>query len=217
MRSASHTQPQAPERASPWLFGSVVVIGLVVLLATWLLRTRDVLAAADQETRARWKQLESTLQQRLALSPDLVAAARWEGDFEPTVLAEVAAARAHVVQFSPAELVRLLDEPALFMRFQNGHERLALALQRLITASEAHPTLGASPAFQQLRAQLTALEARLALQRLRYNDAARVFNAARNELPAMFVARAFRGRFDEKPLFLAPADAELAPGGGRLR
>lgn len=197
--------PPHPRRPARWLLSSLVSTVLLVLLLAWAVRTWDRLAEADQEVRARWSQLQSTAQRRVELVPDLVALARWAETFEPTVLSEVAAARAHVVQLTPGELRRVLDEPALFVRFQDGHERLGVALARLVSTAEAHPGLGPAPAFRDLRAQLEATEDRLAIERLRYNEAARTFNALRADFPAVLVARGFRDRFHEKPLFqLAP-------------
>lgn len=194
-----------------WLFSTLVTTALVVLLVAWAVRTYDRLAEADQEVRARWTQLQTTAQRRLELVPDLVALSRWVEAFEPTVLSEVAAARAHVVQLTPGELRRVLDDPSVFVRFQGGHERLGVALGRLTSTAQSHPSLGATPAFRQLRAQLEVTEDRLAVERLRYNEAARTFNATRTEFPAMFVARAFRDRFQEKALF------QLAPGASTPR
>lgn len=199
--------------ANRWLLTSTLTLGLVVFLVAWAVRTYDRLAEAEQEVRARWSQLQATTQRHLDLVPELVAQAQAADAFEPTVLSEVAAARAHVVQLSPGELQRVLDEPALFLRFQRGHERLGVALQRLLTTGQSHPSLGASPAFRQLRAQLEAVDDRLAIERLRYNEAARAFNATRTHFPALLIARGFSLRFQEKPPFQLVIDPALTPGG----
>ena len=61
--------------------------------------------------------------------------------------------------------------------------------------SENYPDLKANAAFRDLQAQLEGTENRIAIERMRFNEASRAFNSLRGRFPHLFLARAFPQRF----------------------
>ena len=51
----------------------------------------------------------------------------------------------------------------------------------------------------------------MAVERMRFNEAARAFNTKRQSFPTVIIAGFFGERFREKPYFKAQAGAEVAP------
>ena len=68
---------------------------------------------------------------------------------------------------------------------------LGAALGRLIALSEAYPDLKANTNFQQLQAELTDIENKLAAARRFFNNAVGEYNTAREQFPAVMFANMF--------------------------
>ena len=77
--------------------------------------------------------------------------------------------------------------------------------------SERYPDLKATAAFRDLQAQLEGTENRIAVARMRFNEAAQAFNSARNTFPTVMIAGLSGQRFAEKSYFKAQAGAATAP------
>ena len=75
--------------------------------------------------------------------------------------------------------------------------------------SENYPTLRATGNFQTLQAEIEGSENRIAVERGRFNDLARDYNASIQRVPAVFFAAALG--FKPKAYFAAAAGAETAP------
>ncbi len=76
---------------------------------------------------------------------------------------------------------------------------------------EKYPDLKATQNFRDLQAQLEGTENRIAVERMRFNEAAQAFNTKRMSFPTVLIAGFFGSRFNEKPYFKAQPGAETAP------
>jgi LemA protein len=161
----------------------------------------------DQDVQAQWGHVENGYQRRADLTAALVAMAKGTTKVEKDTLAAVAEARARVGP-PPA---RPPTDVAALRRFQLKQDQLASAVSRLLVASERRPELKGTTDFRDLQAQLEGTENRIALERLRYNEAAREFNRTRETFPTNVVARSFGDRFDEKAYFYSQASVAAAP------
>jgi LemA protein len=74
------------------------------------------------------------------------------------------------------------------------------ALGRLFAVSEAYPDLKANTNFQQLSAELSDIENKLAAARRFFNSAVSEFNAVRRQFPTVLFAGLF-GFASDKPFF----------------
>jgi LemA protein len=191
---------------------TITLLALVAVLvvggASAVGRYND-LVRLDQAVSGQWAQVESTYQRRADLVPNLVATVKGAANFEKETLTAVTEARSRVGQVQPA--ARTPATPAELEKFQQAQDQLSSALSRLLVVSERYPELRATAAFRDLQAQLEGTENRIAVERMRFNDAARAFNNARGTFPTVIVARLFGPRFAEKAYFHAQAGAATAP------
>ena len=186
-------------------------LAVVVLLGASMASGYNALVRLDQGVLSAWGQVENVYQRRADLIPNLVETVKGAAAFEKDTYTAVATARAQVGQVSVAGLEKVTSDPAAFARFQQAQDGLSSALSRLLVVSERYPDLKASAAFRDLQAQLEGTENRVAVERMRFNEAAQAFNTKRQSFPTVIVAGFFGDRFREKPYFKAQAGAEVAP------
>ena len=143
---------------------------------------------------------------RLDLIPNLVNTVKGYASHEENTLTEVVNARAKATQMQLN--IDQLDEAAL-KKLSNIQGELSSALSRLMAISENYPDLKANQNFLDLQAQLEGTENRIAVERRKFNDVARSYNAFILQFPRNLVAGMFG--FTSKPYFEANAGAENAP------
>jgi LemA protein len=161
------------------------------------------LVTLDQRVQAQWGQVQNVYQRRADLVPNLVQTVKGAAAFEKDTFTQVAAAR------SRAEAAP--KDPAQLAQFQAAQDQLGSALGRLMVVAERYPDLHATQAFRDLQAQLEGTENRIAVERMRFNEAAREFNTARARFPIVLFANLFGGKFATKPYFAAPPKMTAAP------
>ena len=196
---------------APWV---LALLGIAVLLgigALWAAGGYNGLVRSDQAVRAQWAQVENAYQRRSDLIPNLVQTVKGAAAFEQETFTQVAEARASVGQLSAQATRDVLENPEAFARLQQAQDGLSSALSRLMVVAERYPELKATQNFRDLQAQLEGSENRIAVERMRFNEAARDFNIRRNRFPTVFLANMFGQRFAEKPYFQARAGAEVPP------
>ena len=185
------------------------VVVVVVILAVVAAGSYNRLVGLSQAVDAQWAQVESVYQRRADLIPNLVATVQGAANFEKSTLEAVTKARASVGQAAPPNAASIPNDPAAFARFQAAQDQLSGALSRLLVVAEAYPDLKATQNFRDLQAQLEGTENRISVERMRYNDAARDYNTARQRFPAALVAGLMG--FHEKGYFKAQPEAAQAP------
>src|SRR5690606_33990656 len=154
-------------------------------------------------------QVENAYQRRADLIPNLVATVKGAAEFERQTITAVTEARSRVGQV--AKPPDITTNPQAFRQYQAAQEQLGSALSRLLVVAEAYPTLRATENFRDLQAQLEGTENRIAVERMRFNEAARAFNVARASFPTSIVAGLFGDRFAKKQYFTARAGSEAPP------
>jgi LemA protein len=180
---------------SRWLIGILVVI---LVLGFWLVGIYNGLVGKDQNVKTSWAQVESQLQRRYDLIPNLVATVKGYAKHEKEVFENVAAAR------------------SAWASARNSGEKVAAANQmegflgRLIAVAENYPQLRASENFRALQDELAGTENRVAVARMRYNDAVQEYNTAAKSVPNVFFVGLF-GFDREKTFFAAAKEAKEAP------
>ena len=194
---------------------ALVVIGAIVLVAiifgTTIAGTYNSLVKLDEEAQKQWGQVENVYQRRADLIPNLVATVKGAANFEQSTLTAVTEARARVGQVSSGAIENVARDPQAFARFQQAQDGLSSALSRMMVVVEKYPELKATQGFRDLQVQLEGAENRIAVERMRFNDAAQNFNTRRNTFPTVLIAGFFGARFQEKPYFKSQAGAEKAP------
>jgi LemA protein len=183
-----------------------VVAALLVLGGTCV-ATYNKLIRLDQAAAAQWAQVENTYQRRADLVPNLVETVRAAAAFERETITAVTKARSRVGEAGK----NAAASPAEFKKYQEAQDQLGGALSRLLVVAEAYPTLTATQNFRDLQAQLEGTENRIAVERMRYNEAAREFDTARASFPTSVIAGIFGSRFAEKPYFTARSGSDIPP------
>ena len=185
---------------------AIVILGLLIV-GVYATSIYNSLVGLDQKVQAQWGQVENVYQRRADLIPNLVETVKGAAAFEQNTFTAVTEARAKVgqVQVNAGQL-----SPDAFAKFQQAQDGLSSALSRLLVVVEKYPELKATENFKELQAQLESTENRIAIERMRFNEAAQGFNTRRNRFPAVIIANFFR-KFAEKPYFKSQPGAETAP------
>ncbi len=188
------------------IFGALAL--LVVILIISAVSIYNGLVNRSQAVDAQWAQVQNVYQRRADLIPNLVQTVSGAANFEKSTLTAVTDARASVgrVQLSATSAP---TDAAQLAKFEQAQGQLTTALSRLLVVSERYPDLKATQNFQMLQAQLEGTENRIAVERGRFNDAARDYNAAIQRFPGVLFASAFG--FKAKAYFSATAGAEKPP------
>ncbi len=188
---------------------TIVVIAVVLLFGGTCVSGYNRLVRLDQAASAQWAQVENAYQRRADLVPNLVATVKGAAQFERDTLTQVTEARSRVGQVNVSK--DITTDPGAFKQYQAAQDQLGNALSRLLVVAEAYPNLTATQNFRDLQAQLEGTENRIAVERMRYNEAARDFDTARATFPTSIIAGIFGGRFAEKQYFAAKPGSDVAP------
>ena len=189
------------------VLGGLVVVVLIGVMA--LAGSYNRLVTLDQAVQSQWAQVESVYQRRADLIPNLVATVKGAANFEKSTYVAVAEARSKVGQLNLGSGVP--NDPAAFAKFSAAQDGLSSALSRLLVVVEKYPDLKATQNFSDLQAQLEGTENRIAVERMRFNNAAQTFNTTRDSFPTVLVAGIFGPRFNEKAYFKSQPGSETAP------
>ncbi|MBK5646849.1 MAG: LemA family protein, partial [Acinetobacter sp.] len=103
----------------------------------------------------------------------------------------------------------VLEDPALFQKYQEAQAQMTGALSRLIAVSENYPDLKANEQFRDLQVQLEGTENRIAVARNRYITTVQDFNSYSRQFPQVMTAKVIG--MDTKPNFSAEQSAQKAP------
>ena len=191
--------------------GLIAGAALVAILGVSCVGSYNKLVGLSQGVDAQWAQVENVYQRRLDLIPNLVETVKGAAKFEKDTMTAVTEARARVGQVAPPAGAKITDDPEAMKRFQAAQDNLSSALSRLLVVSERYPDLKATANFRDLQAQLEGTENRIAVERMRFNEAAQAFDTQRNRFPTVLIAGFFGSRFAEKAYFKAQSGAETAP------
>ncbi|MCX7987062.1 MAG: LemA family protein [Bacteroidales bacterium] len=182
------------------------LIFLIVLVPLFSSCGYNTMVQKEEAIAAQWAQVQSVYQRRADLIPNLVNTVKGYADFEKSTLIQVTEARSKAtsINIDPNKL----DENSL-KKFQAAQDELKGALSRLLIVVEQYPQLKANQNFLELQAQLEGTENRIAVERMKFNEVTRDYNAYIRKFPQLITARLFG--FREKPYFEAAAGADKAP------
>ena len=173
----------------------LVMLALAVLPLTGCSYNRFV--SQEEAIKAQWAQVQNQLQRRNDLIPNLVETVKGYAQHEEGVFKEVADARSQLLSAkSPEETIAAAN-------------RQTSALGRLLAIAENYPQLKANEQFNRLMDELSGTENRIAVERMRYNEAIQAYNTKRGQFPSNMTAKMFG--FKEYPFFQAPPEATQVP------
>ena len=194
------------------MVGCLVVVAIVIIIAisiySWGVRSYNNMVTMDESVKEKWSQVENVYQRRMDLIPNLVATVKGYAAHEKETFQAVTEARAKLGgMVNIGEEV--LNDPAMFEKYQAAQSSLSGALQRLMVVQENYPQLKADQNFLALQDQLEGTENRITVERKRFNETAKMYNVYIKQFPRAFLANMFG--FSEKPYFKAAEGSDVAP------
>jgi LemA protein len=150
--------------------------------------------------------VQSTLQRRADLIPNLVETVKGYAAHEEKVFREVTEARSKLGSINLGDAV---NNPEAMKQLQQVQTEMSGALSHLIAVSEQYPMLKASENFQTLQSQLEGTENRINVAREKYNAQARDYNTRVNGFFARFVANSYG--FKPAEYFEAAPESQKVP------
>lgn len=178
--------------------GLLAVVLVVVVAVAISASSYNNLVRANENINGLWAEVENQLQRRYDLIPRLVETVKGYASHEREVFSNIAEARAKLASggLAPEERVEAANQ-------------MESALARLLVVVERYPDLKANENFRALMDELTGTESRLAVARMRFNEATRAYNTSVKSFPTMIFARVFG--FKERAYFEIAKEARTAP------
>ena len=169
----------------------------------------NTIPTSEENTKAKWADVENQYQRRADLIPNLVATVKGYATHEQGTLEGVTQARAKATQVTLN--AGDLTDPDKMKQFQDAQNQLSGALGRLLSVSEAYPELKADQQFLALQSQLEGTENRIAVARSDYNGAVQQYNTMIRTFPAAITAKIVYGAKPIQPFTATSAHADEAP------
>ncbi len=169
-----------------------VIIG-VVIAVFWFIGTKNNLVPLKEDVEMQQAQVETALQRRADLIPNLVETVKGYTKHEESVFTEIADARAKLAGSIQSGDLASINE---------ANTALDSALSRLLAISEDYPDLKASEQFIALQDELAGTENRISVARQYYNETVRTYNTTIQKFPTSLIA----GMFGYYPLPYFEAD-----------
>ena len=154
----------------------LIFIVVVIGVALWAMGVYNSLVALGQRVSQAFADIDVQLRQRHDLIPNLVETVKGYATHERGTLEAVVQARNAALGAQTQEAKGAAET------------QLTGALGRLFALAEAYPDLKANTNFQQLQAELSDIENKLAAARRFFNNAVSEYNARIQQFPAALFA-----------------------------
>jgi len=159
----------------------VVVLAVLLLLGLgifgWYISGYNKAVGLDEATKTTWSNVDTALQRRLDLVPNLVSTVKGYAAHEKELFENIAKSREKYFQANTTgNKIKASNELSGF-------------LSRLLLLQEAYPELKANQNFLALQDQLEGTENRINVARTRYNEAAQQLNSYSREFFGSFFCK----------------------------
>ncbi len=172
----------------PWIIVAIVAIIITIFVVMY-----NSLVKLRIKVENSWAQIETQLQRRYDLIPNLIETVKGYAAHEKEVFENVTAARANLAK---------ADSVADKAQADNA---LTDTVKSLFAVAENYPQLRANENFKELQMELTSTENKIAYARQFYNDVVAKFNQAIAVFPKSIIAAMFG--FKEKDYYEAKAES----------
>ena len=175
----------------------IVVVAVVVILGGTLIGSYNGLVSMRENVEGYKANIETVLQRRSDLIPNLVNTVQGYAAHETEIFTEIADARAKLAGGGSIE------------ELGEANSELTSALNRLMVVVENYPDLKADTQFTALMDELAGTENRISVARQDYNNAVKSYNQRIRTFPSVIMANLFG--FEKAEYFEAAEGAETAP------
>ncbi|HHX60807.1 MAG TPA: LemA family protein [Epulopiscium sp.] len=177
-----------------------VIVAIVVVVGAggmWYANTYNSFVTLGNEVDNQWANVESKLQRRVDLIPNLVNSVKGIMKQETEVFGKLADARA-----------KLAGAGTVNEKVEASTE-VEGALSRLLVVMENYPELKSSENVSQLMDELAGTENRISVERDRYNETVKEYNNKIQRFPSSIIANS-KG-YEKREFFKAQPGSEVAP------
>ena len=178
------------------IFGIVVGV-LLAILGTWGIGSYNGLIGLKERVDNQSSNIETQLQRRADLIPNLVNTVKGYTSHESEVLGAISDARAKLAGAGS------MSEKAM------ADSELSSAVSRLLVVVENYPNLKADSQFSSLIDELAGTENRITVARKDYNDSVKEYNQKIKIFPGSIIANMFG--FSSVDYFEASANSKEVP------
>src|SRR5437868_9829517 len=185
----------------------LLFVAVVFIAATASGFGYNTLQTKQQNVKAKWANIETQLQRRADLIPNLFEAAKAAGVQEQQVFGDIAKARDGLLNATKAA-------PQSENGDKSPEQKQAVidannTLGRLLVLVENYPQLRSAESFQKFQDSLEGTENRISVAREDYNTAVQDYNTTRGSFPTVIGAKIYG--FKEEPYFKADPTATQVP------
>jgi len=183
-----------------WIIGGIVALLAIICLSfgSCVAGKYNQIVTLNESVSNAWAQVENVLQRRNDLIPNLVNVVQGYATHEQATFQRVAEARAS------------LGKATTVPQKVEANNLMTAALGGLMLVVERYPDLKANQNFMALQDELAGTENRIAVERMRYNDAVKAYNTYVRVFPGNLIAGMF-GYARENVYFKADEGAKTAP------
>ena len=175
----------------------IVIIAIVVILGLMIASSYNQIIAKSEEVDNKFATIDTYLQRRADLIPNLVNTVKGYTQHEETIINSITEARQKMVN------AKSISEKS------EANEQLTSALNNLNVIVENYPDLKASQNFQSLQDELAGTENRISTARRDYNEAVKDYNLKIKRFPTTIIANMFG--YETKEYFQASEQSKEVP------
>lgn len=187
-------------------FSVVLVIIISAVIAAIGMFYYNIIVGRSEKVDQRWAQVDTVLQRKLDLIPNLVETVKGYALHEQETLLNVMEARSNLLNQMTGHARQAPKSEAELENIRLAVSSMGSSLSKLFAIVENYPDLKASQNFLALQDQLEGTENRIAVERQRYNDAVMIYNRGVRRFPGNLVAALFR--FEPRLYFDAQPETE---------
>ncbi len=172
------------------------------------------LTAKQQIVKGKWANVESTMQRRADLIPNLVEAAKMTAIQEQEVFGQIAEARSRLLnaQQAPGTGAGGDKSPEQRQAVIDANNSFGGTIGRLLMLQEKYPDLRSNEAFMKVQDELAGTENRINTARTDFNASVTDYNTTRNSFPAVLTSGLLG--FKEEVFFKADEGSKQVPNVG---
>ena len=160
------------------VLGIVILVAIIalVIFGVWAILAYNDLVAQEEGIDSQWAQVTNEYQRKVDLIPQIVQAVEGYQQYEAGTLENVTALRTQWMEAKTTE------------EQVNASEELDRALIDIVLTYEAYPELQADELVSSLMVTLEGTENRITVERMRYNEDVRDYNADIRSFPRSIIA-----------------------------
>ena len=165
----------------------LLVVGVMIVgVLGWFMLSYNGLVMKEEQVKTAWSQVESNLQRKIDLLPNLVRVVKAYASHEKEIYENITALRSNALA-TLKEHQGKTDKESI-KAITQVEKNVNGSVFKLFAVAENYPNLRSSEQFLQLQSQIEGTENRLNITRMQFNEVVGVFNHSIRTIPNNIVA-----------------------------